>query len=178
MSVRSLKKKDFQLLGVTSLFIASKFEDIYPPELEELCYLCDSAYTKEDILRMESLILCEFNFEFLFVSVLDVLEQFYFTLGIKNEGIQEMSLLLAKTFLFQSHISKYNVYKIAAFILEESMRLFNLRNKSVYQIVSPQESDLLTKKLGKIVRKTQGENFCSLKNQGKELYAKIARRYS
>ena len=54
LAQRSLRKRDFQLLGVASLFIASKLEDIYPPELEELCYLCDSAYNKEEILAMES----------------------------------------------------------------------------------------------------------------------------
>jgi hypothetical protein len=32
------------LLGIAAFLIASKFEDIYPPESNELCYLCDNAY--------------------------------------------------------------------------------------------------------------------------------------
>jgi hypothetical protein len=49
--------------------VASKYEDIYPPELEELSYLCDNAYTKEEILKMESFILSSLNFDIIFVSV-------------------------------------------------------------------------------------------------------------
>ena len=46
-----------QLVGVTSLLIASKYEEIYPPELRDLVYICDKAYTKKDILEMEEKIL-------------------------------------------------------------------------------------------------------------------------
>lgn len=123
-------------MGVASLFIASKYEDIYAPELEELCYLCDSAYTKEDILRMESLILGSLGFEIIFVSVQDIIEQFILTLNIKNENLQQMCSLLAKCFLFQSYISKYNVYKLSAFIIEESFRILNQKGKTVYGIVT------------------------------------------
>lgn len=87
LSIRNIKKKEFQLLGVTSLFIASKYEDIYAPEVDELCYLCDNAYQKEELLKMESFILSTLGFEILFVSIQDVLEHFFITLNIKNENI-------------------------------------------------------------------------------------------
>lgn len=38
-----------QLVGVTSLLIASKYEEIYPPELRDLVYICDQAYTRQDV---------------------------------------------------------------------------------------------------------------------------------
>jgi hypothetical protein len=38
--IRQVKQSEFQLLGITSLLIASKFEDIHPPLIEDLCYLC------------------------------------------------------------------------------------------------------------------------------------------
>lgn len=38
-----------QLVGVTSLLIASKYEEIYPPELRDLVYICDRAYTRSDV---------------------------------------------------------------------------------------------------------------------------------
>uniref|UniRef100_A0A7S3Q0F9 Cyclin N-terminal domain-containing protein n=2 Tax=Chaetoceros debilis TaxID=122233 RepID=A0A7S3Q0F9_9STRA len=55
---RFLEKEDIsrpklQLVGVTSLLIASKYEEIYPPELRDLVYICDHAYSKELILEME-----------------------------------------------------------------------------------------------------------------------------
>lgn len=46
-----------QLVGVTCLLIASKYEEIYPPELRDLVYICDRAYTRHDIIEMEEKIL-------------------------------------------------------------------------------------------------------------------------
>lgn len=46
-----------QLVGVTALLLASKYEEIYPPELRDLVYICDHAYEKEHILEMEEKIL-------------------------------------------------------------------------------------------------------------------------
>ena len=42
----------FQLVGVTALLIASKYEDIYPPELKDLVYICDKAYTENDVSNL------------------------------------------------------------------------------------------------------------------------------
>lgn len=38
-----------QLVGVTALLIASKYEEIYPPELRDLVYICDRAYSKNEV---------------------------------------------------------------------------------------------------------------------------------
>ncbi|GKY91752.1 hypothetical protein MPSEU_000146900 [Mayamaea pseudoterrestris] len=46
-----------QLVGVTCLLIASKYEEIYPPELRDLVYICDRAYTRQDIIEMEETVL-------------------------------------------------------------------------------------------------------------------------
>ncbi|KAI2510448.1 cyclin-like protein [Fragilaria crotonensis] len=59
---RYLEKKEvsrpkLQLIGVTSLLIASKYEEIYPPELRDLVYICDRAYTRTEIIEMEENIL-------------------------------------------------------------------------------------------------------------------------
>jgi len=50
-------RQKLQLVGVTCLLIASKYEDIYPPELRDLVYICDSAYTRNEILEMEETVL-------------------------------------------------------------------------------------------------------------------------
>jgi hypothetical protein len=46
-----------QLVGVTAMMIASKYEEIYPPEMRDFVYICDNAYTKQQILDMEQLML-------------------------------------------------------------------------------------------------------------------------
>jgi cyclin B len=44
-----VSRPKLQLVGVTSLLIASKYEEIYPPELRDLVYICDRAYTRQDV---------------------------------------------------------------------------------------------------------------------------------
>ena len=47
-------KKDFlQLLGVTASLIASKYEEIYPPEVNDYVYITDNAFNRNQILSME-----------------------------------------------------------------------------------------------------------------------------
>lgn len=50
LSKNTIMRNKLQLVGVASLFIASKFEEIYAPELKDFVYVCDNAYTKEEIL--------------------------------------------------------------------------------------------------------------------------------
>lgn len=52
-----VSRPKLQLVGVTCLLIASKYEEIYPPELRDLVYICDRAYTKNDIIEMEEKVL-------------------------------------------------------------------------------------------------------------------------
>ena len=44
-----VSRPKLQLVGVTCLLIASKYEEIYPPELRDLVYICDRAYAKTDV---------------------------------------------------------------------------------------------------------------------------------
>lgn len=44
-----VSRPKLQLVGVTSLLIASKYEEIYPPELRDLVYICDRAYTRSEV---------------------------------------------------------------------------------------------------------------------------------
>jgi len=50
-------RSKLQLVGVTSLMIASKYEEIYPPSITDLVYICDRAYSKQEILDMEETVL-------------------------------------------------------------------------------------------------------------------------
>lgn len=52
-----IPRKKLQLVGVASFLIASKFEDIYPPEIDHLQYLCENIYSNEAIIRQEGEIL-------------------------------------------------------------------------------------------------------------------------
>jgi cyclin B len=46
---KEVSRPKLQLVGVTCLLIASKYEEIYPPELRDLVYICDRAYTRNEV---------------------------------------------------------------------------------------------------------------------------------
>lgn len=52
-----IDRASFQLVGVTSLLIAAKYEEIYPPEIKDCVYITDRAFTKQDVIDMEADIL-------------------------------------------------------------------------------------------------------------------------
>ena len=69
-------KKKIQLLGVTSIHIAGKYEEIYPPELKHYIRVTDNALLKEDILKLEYDILKRLEFNLTWPSVFRFMERF------------------------------------------------------------------------------------------------------
>ncbi|TDH01825.1 hypothetical protein EPR50_G00166710 [Perca flavescens] len=56
-------KKQLQLVGVTAMFLASKYEEMYPPEISDFAYVTDRAYTTAQIRDMEMTILRTLKFQ-------------------------------------------------------------------------------------------------------------------
>ena len=45
--VKQVTKIEYQLLGISAMLVASKYEEIYPPEIRDYIYMTDKAYTKD-----------------------------------------------------------------------------------------------------------------------------------
>lgn len=63
LSLHEIDKGSVQLLGVSALLIATKYEEIYPPSVKDFIYITKNAYTVEMILEMEMQILFSLEFE-------------------------------------------------------------------------------------------------------------------
>ncbi|KAF7843521.1 putative cyclin-A3-1 [Senna tora] len=63
LSTNQVGRQRLQLLGVSSMFIASKYEEISPPHVEEFCYITDNTYAKAEVVEMEAAILKSLRFE-------------------------------------------------------------------------------------------------------------------
>ncbi|CAH8495176.1 unnamed protein product [Schistosoma turkestanicum] len=59
---KSLTKDGFQLIGVASLFIAAKFEEMYPPDISDFSSITNNTYSKSDIRNTEQIILQSIDF--------------------------------------------------------------------------------------------------------------------
>ncbi|XP_062468329.1 G2/mitotic-specific cyclin-B1 [Pezoporus occidentalis] len=58
----TVSKKMLQLVGVTAMFIASKYEERHPLHAADLAYVTDNTYTTRQIIQMELQILQALNF--------------------------------------------------------------------------------------------------------------------
>lgn len=58
------------------MLISSKYEEIYAPEVKDFVYITDKAYTKEEILEMEQMILATLDFNVTSPSAFRFLERF------------------------------------------------------------------------------------------------------
>lgn len=63
LSKVTVSKQTLQLVGAAAMFIASKFDERVPPLVDDLTYICDGAYTHEQLIAMEASILRVINFD-------------------------------------------------------------------------------------------------------------------
>lgn len=59
------------------MLLASKYEEIYAPEVRDFVYITDNAYTKEQIFEMEQSMLSVLEFQLTFPSPFRFLERFH-----------------------------------------------------------------------------------------------------
>ena len=52
-SAGKVEKKNLQLVGVASMLVAAKYEEMYAPEIGDFVYITDNAYTEKQIRKME-----------------------------------------------------------------------------------------------------------------------------
>jgi len=62
LQLRSCPKKSLQLLGVTSMMVAAKYEEICPPPVSDFVYIAANAYSAQQILSFELELLAALDF--------------------------------------------------------------------------------------------------------------------
>ncbi|XP_057504501.1 cyclin-A2-4 isoform X1 [Actinidia eriantha] len=63
LSQNYIERQRLQLLGITCMLIASKYEEICAPRVEEFCFITDNTYTRGEVLKMESQVLNYLDFQ-------------------------------------------------------------------------------------------------------------------
>lgn len=49
LSVKVVPRSQLQLVGVACMLVASKFEEVYAPAVDEFVYISDNTYTKDEV---------------------------------------------------------------------------------------------------------------------------------
>lgn len=82
---QKVARNKLQLVGVTCMMLAAKYEEIYPPEVRDWIYICDSAYTRNQILQMEPLVLNRLGFRLAAVTPFAFVRRFSKAAGHQDE---------------------------------------------------------------------------------------------
>lgn len=76
LALKPVSRHKLQLVGITAMLIAAKYEELYSPEVRDFVYICDKAFSKEDILALEIQILNALNFSLTPATPLHFLRRF------------------------------------------------------------------------------------------------------
>ncbi|XP_029000384.1 G2/mitotic-specific cyclin-B2-like [Betta splendens] len=63
LQVQPVSRRKLQLVGVTAMLVACKYEEMYAPEVGDFAYMTDNAFSKSQIITMEQIILKKLNFQ-------------------------------------------------------------------------------------------------------------------
>jgi hypothetical protein len=63
LSIYLASRSQLQLIGVTCMWLASKYEEIYPPNVADFCYITDNTYSRAQLIQMEELVLKQLSYE-------------------------------------------------------------------------------------------------------------------
>lgn len=135
LSSTNLEIDKLQLLGCAAMFLGSKYQEIYPPELRDFVYASGQTCKKEAILNMEIDILKKLNYDLLTVSPLVFYNRIYF---ICANNIRELSsskytkLYFTGLYILELSLLEYKMLKYppsiiasAAMLLARKLQEFN-----------------------------------------------------
>ena len=114
-------------MGITALFTACKYEEIYPPDLRDFVYVTDKAYTKKQILQMEGQMLKELNFNITFSSSYLFLQRFAKLLNADQKTYM-MARYLIELSLVEYGLIKYSPSHLAASAIYLAAKIFKKSN--------------------------------------------------
>ena len=133
------KRDKLQLIAVSSLLIACKYEEIYPPEISSFVYITDNAYKKEDILNYEIKILEDLEYDLTYPTIHRYLEIVSIKLGLPDDKtfynkMMYLSELCLSKLIFYNFTYLELVLACALFLFEKNLFMtqsiiknFNLR---------------------------------------------------
>jgi cyclin B len=113
LDVRCAARRHLQLIGVTAMLIAAKFEEMYPPQISDFVYVTDKAYTKDDIIKMEVTILNALDFKICRPTPVTFLDRYQCVNGC-TEAHRDLAQYLLELTLVEYSMIKYSPSRLAA----------------------------------------------------------------
>lgn len=121
LSLNLLSRQKLQLLGVSAMLIASKYEEIKPPEVEDFCYITDNTYNKEQVVEMEADILKSLKFELGGPTVKTFLRRFSKVAQESNNNTSDLQFEFLCCYLAELSLLDYNCVKFLPSLVAASV---------------------------------------------------------
>jgi cyclin B len=142
LSKHETTRAKLQLVGITAMFIACKYEEIYPPELKDFVYITDGACVKSDVINMEYRMLKSLEFNITFPTQWSILEIYRRKLDL-NEKTFKLAWFLMELCLIDYKTLKFKMSTLAASaILIASKTLGIYRNNWLSKNIGVEEKSL------------------------------------
>ena len=127
ISKYKVENSEFQLVAISSYLIASKYEDIYPPYVDELSQICNFIYTNDDIKRKEYEILSGLNFDILYNSSYKFLTFFHSIADRDNLKLLYIAQFILELSLENVNILEYSQSKRACAALLLAKKIMQIK---------------------------------------------------
>lgn len=101
LSSMSVLRGKLQLVGTAAMLLASKFEEIYPPEVAEFVYITDDTYTKKQVLKMEHLVLKVLSFDLAAPTINQFLTHYILNHSVTKQ-VESLAMYLGELSLVDS----------------------------------------------------------------------------
>ncbi|CAN6323315.1 unnamed protein product [Urochloa humidicola] len=121
LSDKALNRQRLQLLGVSAMLIASKYEEISPPNVEDFCYITDNTYTKQEVIKMESDILNILKFEMGSPTTKTFLRMFIRSAQEDNKKNPSLSLEFLGSYLAELSLLDYGLLRFLPSLVAASV---------------------------------------------------------
>ncbi|GMF13468.1 unnamed protein product [Phytophthora lilii] len=110
----SVKRQRLQLVGVSAMFIAAKYEEIYPPEAEDFVKITDNAYTREEVFQMEAKMLATLGYRVTFPTAFQFMKRFVKASRTCDDRVEHFAHYVIDRSLQEYKLIKYLPSTIAA----------------------------------------------------------------
>ncbi len=164
-------RQKLQLVGVASMLIACKYEEIYAPETKDFVFVTDKAYTREEIHDMEGKILLALDFNLTTTSSLRFLDRYSRLTELSDKG-SWLAKYILELCLVDYKMLKYEPNLLAASALYLSNKILK-KNQSWNEILE-KNSTLNENEL----RTCAKDLFLLLQNTEKGSLQAVKRKYS
>ena len=141
LEVSQVVRHKLQLLGVTAMWIACKYEEIYAPEIKDFVYITDNAYKQKDILDLEYEVLRTLEFNVTTPSSYRFLHRFAKLLRADQKTLN-LAWYLIELPLIEYKMLKYKPSIISAAAIFVAFRMLKKEIKPSFAVTSYTEQQI------------------------------------